>query len=418
MRRLLARELIRAGLHTYVLSALTLAANLVSGVVTARALAPTGRGEAVAIATLAQTLGFAFALGCAHAISYAYAREPSSGGRLLTAWTVFLVPFGALAVLVGEVALPALFHAQSAGATALARVYLLTIALVLWSELVNGLLLGAGEYLFVNVVRFAQPAVVAVVQVVLWRVGALTVETSLISAAGSSAIVQTIAMRRVLRATGGFARLDRPLARETLWYGFRGQGVLLAGALNQRLDLVIMPAFLGAASVGLYSIAANVSLIVSTLANSFALLVLPAAVRGGERGPATVVRSLQGVLLVAVVSAGVLVVLARPALSLVYGSAFANAASALRILLPGTALLAGASVLISGLYAANRPGLATITQLTGLVVTVVGLLVFLPSHGILAAAIVSTAAYATVFVCALLTYRRTVALPWRRLMKG
>ena len=39
----------------------------------------------------------------------------------------------------------------------------------------------------------------------------------------------------------------------------------------------MLPAFVAAASVGLYSVATNVSLIIFQLANTFAALVLPAA---------------------------------------------------------------------------------------------------------------------------------------------
>jgi hypothetical protein len=55
-------------------------------------------------------------------------------------------------------------------------------------------------------------------------------------------------------------------------------------------------------------------------------------------------------------------------------------------------------------------------QAAGLVVTVVGLLVFLPSGGITAAAIVSTVAYGTVFVSALVAYQRATGLAWRRFL--
>jgi len=417
LRRLRERELLRAGVHTYALSALTLAANLLSGITIARALGPDGRGQAVAVAAFAQTIGFAFSVGCAHAVSYRCARDPSSGGRLLTAWVLFLLPAGVIGVAVGELVVPVLFHAQSATVTGLARVYLLTVFVVLWGELMNGILLGSGHYAFVNVARFAQPAIFAVTLAVLWWAGALTVAAALAVAAGSSLLVQVVALRKALRITGGFGALDRRLARETLWYGFRGQGVVLAGALNQRLDVFIMPAFVAASSIGIYSIAGNVSLIVSTLAASFAALVLPAAIEGGRHRPKTIVHALHGVLAAAVVCAAVLFVFARPALRLVYGDAFVQAATTLRILLPGTVLLAASAVLIAGLYAANRPSVATGVQVSGLVVTVVGLLVFLPGHGIVAAALVSTAAYATVFTAALVAYRHCAALGWLEFLR-
>jgi O-antigen/teichoic acid export membrane protein len=412
IRSLLSRDFVRAGIHTYAFAGLTLVANLVSGVVTARALAPAGRGEAVAIALLAQNLGFLFAFGCVHAVSFRYAREPSVAARLATTWTLLLIPLSLAAVAVGELALPALFADQRSEAVDMARVYLPTVALVLWLELTNGLLLGARDYRVVNVLRFAQPALFALALVVLWALGDLTVAGALASSAATSLLVQLVAMSRALRNSGGFGRPDLRIGMETLWYGFRGHGALLANALNQRLDLLIMPAFVAASGLGLYSIAANVSLIVSTLANSLSTIVLPAAAHDPERGPRTVVGSLQAALAIAALVAAVLIVLARPALELVYGGSFGDAAPALRVLLPGTVLLAGALILVAGLYAANRPTIATGVQVGGLVITVVGLLVFLPHGGIMTAAIVSTASYAVVFVCALVAYKRVAAVGW------
>lgn len=413
IRSFLARDFVRAGVHTYAFSGLTLVANLVSGIVTARALAPSGRGQAIAIAMLAQNLGFLFAFGCIHAVSYRVARQPHVAARIATTWGLLLVPLSLIGIAVGELALPTLFGSQSQSAVDMARVYLPTIFLVLWLELTNGLLLGARDYRFANVVRFAQPALFALVQLVLWRTGDLTVGTSLASAAATTFAVQCVATARALRLSGGLGPFDLRLGLETLWYGVRGHGALLANALNQRLDLLIMPAFIAATGIGLYSIAANVSLIVSTLANSLATIVLPAAAHDRARGPRTVVGSLQATIGLAALLALALIGLARPALELVYGTEFGPAAPALRVLLPGTVLLAGALILVAGLYAANRPTIATGVQLAGLGVTIVGLLVFLPGGSIMTAAIVSTASYAVVFVAALIAYRRVEALPWR-----
>lgn len=414
LRALLSGDFFRAGVYTYAFSALTLAANLLSGIVTARGLAPAGRGEAVAIALLAQNLGFLFAMGCIHAISYRYAREPRVAARLTTTWTLMLVPLSLVAIGVGQLALPVLFDSQSDEAIDLARVYLLSVTLVLWSELTNGLLLGARDYLWANAVRFAQPALAAVGLFALWRLGELTVGSALATSAVTTLAVQVVAMGRALRNSGGWGRPDLRLGLETLWYGIRGHGALLANAMNQRLDLLIMPAFIAATGLGLYSIAANVSLIVSTLANALATIVLPAAAAHEvERGRRTVIGSLQAAMVVAALVAAVLAVLARPALELVYGSEFGDAAPSLRVLLPGTVLLAGALILVAGLYAANRPTIATGVQVAGLVVTVVGLLVFLPGGDIMTAAIVSSVSYAVVFVAALVAYRRVTGVPWR-----
>ena len=413
LRGLFARDFVRAAAFSYILAGLTLCANLAAGIANARALAPSGRGEAIAIAMVAQNIGLFFALGCAQAVAYRYAREPTAGARLATTWALLLIPLSAVAIGVGQLLLPTLFASQTSDAIDLGRVYLFVIVLVLWSELTNGLLLGKGDYLAANVFRFAQPALAATSQVVLWRLGELTVETSLATAAASTLLVQAVAISRASRQAGGFGRFDPQLGAATLWYGFRGHGSVLGNALNQRLDLLILPAFVAAAGVGLYSIAANVSLIVSTLANSLAGIVLPAAARRGTAGPRTVVASFQVALAVAVVFAGAIFAVARPALGLVYGGDFEAAAPSLRVLLPGTVMLAGASILAAGLYAANRPGTATAGQLAGLAVTLGGLLLVLPEGGILGAAWVSTGSYTLVFVTLLVAYKRAVGISWR-----
>ena len=46
-------------------------------------------------------------------------------------------------------------------------------------------------------------------------------------------------------------------------------------------------------------------------------------------------------------------------------------------------------------------------------VTIVGLVVFLSTGGITAAALVSTASYSTVFVAMLIAYQRVSDTPWR-----
>jgi len=414
VRSLLSRELVRTGIHTYAFSALTLCANLASGVAIARGLGPGGRGQVTAISFLVQNLGFLFALSCIQAVSYRYAREPEVARRLTTTWALLMIPLSLVAFGVGQLALPALFSSQSHHAIDLARVYLFTVVLVLWSELTIGLLLGARDYRFANAARFAQPALFSLAVIVLWRTGSLTVGLALVSAAATSLVVQSAAMARALRNSGGFGRVDLRLGLETLWYGLRGHGAFLSNALNERLDLLIMPAFIAAAGLGLYSVAANVSLIVATLASNLAGIVLPAAAHDPERAPGKVIGALHAALGVGAAFAVVLMVLARPALKLVYGGSFEAAAPALRVLLPGTMLLAGALILVAGLYAANRPSIATAVQSAGLVVTVVGLLVFLPGGSIMTAAIVSTASYSVVFVAALFAYKRVVDVPWRR----
>lgn len=406
------RSFARDGVATILVTAATMGLGLLTGVLVARTLGPDGRGALTAVLTTAQLLGWLFGMGCGKAVTYALSRDPSAGGRLLTTWTLMLLPVATAAVLAGHLLLPTLLAAQPPETLELARLYLPMIALALLSELAMGLVLGDQDFRSFNALNFFQPAGVAVSYAVLWAVGLFTVETAVIAQAAMSTLVLVAALLLLLRRHG-IGRLDLSLGRSTAWYAMRTHGDVVGGVITQRLDLLIIPAFLPAAQVGLYALATSLSWLIVNLSSALATVVMPAATRRGRSGRDLVLNSLQATFAVGGVLGGGLFLFADIAIGLVYGPSFADSALPLRLLLPGAVLYAAASILLNGLYAENRPFTATLANLLGMVVTVGGLLLFLRSGGILAAAVVSTIAYALVFVAAAALYRRATGLPWR-----
>ncbi len=415
LRRFLSRDLVRAGIVTYLFSALTLVANLVSGIVSARALGPDGRGVTVALTTVSQLAGFLFAFGVAQSLSYFIARRPEDGPSLLSTWLLLLVPLAAVAIAISELLLPTIFSTDGEQAIEVGRWFLFSIVLVIGLELNYGLLLGAQDFFVYNLLRLIQPTLMAVSFLVLWALDALTVESALIAPTAATGLVLAVGMARSVQQIGVGPPALR-LGLSTLWFGVRGQGATVATHVTARLDVAMLPAFVVPASVGLYSVATNVSLIVYQLSNTFAALVLPAAARDDRRGAIKVVGSFWAALAIAAVGAIGLALFARPLIGFVYGDEFLGAVKSLRLLLPGAVAFAGASILTAGIYAAGRPFTATLAQLLGMVVTVIGLVVFLPSGGVTAAALVSTASYTTVFVATLIAYKAVSGIPWGGLL--
>lgn len=398
---------------TFGFSGLILLTNLVTGVLIARDLGPSGRGELAAITNTAAWIGVLFVLGCREAVSYHQARHPEDAGRVLSTWLVLLLPSAGLAILAGELALPALFSAQTENAIHLASLYLVvSIPTFLLTERLWGALLGDHDFVFWNITRLMQPGLVALAYVVLWRLGELSVRSALVVVLLAGLTSAALAGVRVLRKHG-LARPSLELGRKTLSYGLRGQFGESVTLMNARLDLLIIPAFFSAASVGYYSIATNISWIIVALANPLFSVVLPIAARQGSKGPETVIKTMRATLAIGTLFALVIGLVADVAISAVYGPDFGPSVLPLRLLLPGSVLYGGAVVLASGLYAAGRPFTASIPQVVGLVVTAVGLLVFLRSGGIEAAAIVSTVSYTVVFLLVLVLYGHTTGVGWR-----
>ena len=392
---------------------LALVVNLITGVLVARLLGTAGRGEIAAILTVTQMLGWLFSLGAAQAAAYHVARNPRDGGRLISTWLILLVPTSlVVGVGFGELVLPILFDAQSDEALRYAQLYIFSIVAYVVLDFMYGVLSGDHDFIALNILKFAIPGSIAVFYIVLWQLGEFTVETALISNVVATVAVTIATTVRAIHRSGLHAP-SLPLGRATISYALRAHLGNIGGFMTARLDLMIIPAFLTASAVGLYSVATNVAAIIPTITGTFALMVLPAAARAGKSSVRTVIKSLHLTLAISLAVALVIGVLANVLITLVYGDAFADSATALRILLPGVVIDAATAVMISGLLADGFPTRAGAAAAVGLIVTVVGLVLVLPDGGIEGAAVVSTLSYTAAFIAVVAIYKWSLKLAWR-----
>ena len=122
----------------------------------------------------------------------------------------------------------------------------------------------------------------------LLALGGFTVASALVVAGG--ALGSTVAAAGLCLVRHGISSPSRALMRKTVSYGVQAHGGDLAGFVSARLDLLIIPAFLPAASVGYYSVATNVASIIGTLTGSIAVIALPVAARDLHTSSRTVLR--------------------------------------------------------------------------------------------------------------------------------
>lgn len=392
-----------------------LVANTLTGIFTARLLGADGRGVLAAVVVLPQVLALLFGLGCSRAVAFHRTRQPDDGGRLIATWLLILLGSFAMAYALAFVLLPVMLAAQPDATVTYARLFLLTIVGALILELTQGALLGQQRFQLFNGLLLTQPLLLVLAYVVLWQADAFSVPTVLIVNAALGTAVPLLALSVVIRHDG-LALPSRRLARSTLAYGLKAHGTTLAALINVRLDLLIIPAFLAASSVGLYAVAVSIASSLALLAGSLAVFVLPVAARQHARSRQIIVGTLWLTIIVSAVGALVLAVLADVAIALVYGDEFAGAAMPLRILLIGLVPGIATGVLVGGLDAIERPLAGSFAVACGAGVTVAGLLLFLRDGGIEAAAAVSSAQAWVAFVVALMLYRRAAGLRWRGLV--
>ncbi len=227
----------------------------------------------------------------------------------------------------------------------------------------------------------------------------------------SVVLANALAWRRIGARAGEPAPL-RPL----LGFGLRSLPGTLSNLATNRLDQVLIAPMLGTRALGLYAVAVGVTFVPVQVGAGLAFAtfrrVRPHDPAGRAAPAATAVR--RAWLLVGAACA-VTALGAVLGLELVYGDAFRAALTPTLLLLPAALFLGVHLVLTQVANALGCPEHASAGQVLGVVVTVAGLVLALPQHGLAGAAVVASAAsLVRVLVTAALLRRRGVrgTLPW------
>jgi O-antigen/teichoic acid export membrane protein len=172
--------------------------------------------------------------------------------------------------------------------------------------------------------------------------------------------------------------------------------------LNYRLDLFILGALAGYASVGRYTLAVSLGQLIWLLSSSAATVLLPkiAASEGSTDTIQNTNRLNRLIFAASLISALGLGIVASLAIPLLYGEAFRPSFPALLLILPGIVAFSTVNILAAYLAGIGQPRLNLFVALVALFVTVSLDLYLIPKIDILGASLASTASYT---VSALLT---------------
>lgn len=213
------------------------------------------------------------------------------------------------------------------------------------------------------------------------------VAAALVSA--SVLLANALAWRRL----GSRSSAPAPLG-PLLGYGLKSLPGSLSNLANNRLDQLLIAPMLGTRALGLYAVAVGINFIPvqvgAGLAYSSFRQVGPRDPAGPAGPAAGLLRRAWIFVTLAAVATAVATVLG---LDLLYGQSFGAALAPTLLLLPGSVFLGLHLVATQVANALGHPEHGSWGQATGVVVTVLGLLIVLPGLGIAGAAAVSTVAY-------------------------
>lgn len=381
------------------------AARLLISILIAQLLGPAGRGAVALISVIDAMSTALFTAGLPIAAGFHAKLKLDSDSALINAAFrsgVLLLP---LTVLVGAAIGVFALSALEPGAR------WLTVMLIAWTGVVNlpGMtaanILQAHRKLRKLAIYRVMFNLVTLMAVVVFAVtGELTVAWVAVAfaiariATGLYGLVST-----AWPSPGPSARLG-PLFR----YGLKAVPGSIGTLLNNRLDQLVIAPMVSLSDLGLYAVAAGTSFPPTALAMSMASGSFATVSHDGHLGrEGSAATAIRHGLLVSAIAAAALALVAPLLVPFVYGSAFSGAVVPTVILLGGSVAWGGQLVASQCANALGYPSYASISEVAGLCVTVGGLALFVPEYGIVAAAIVSSAAYVTRLLVTLALLRRS-----------
>lgn len=370
---------------------------VITGVLLARVLGPSARGELAAVILWPTVIVAAGSTGVTEAVTYFAARRVVPLPTLAATAVRLALLLGLALAIVGVVVVTFALGGQRPSVRSDGYLYLLNVPPALFALGVMYLLNGVQRFAWFNVLRVVVFVGTTVGIVALAAAGALTVASATIAYLGATvvtAMAAAVALRRVVGRLGSFSR---SVARSVLAFGIKGQLSTVSNVLNERVDQLVISVALAPAKLGLYVVAATLVSPAWLVGQSVALTALP-VVAGYEPGKeqARSARRYVGLAVAGTTLIALPIAVAAPTLiELFFGPGFAAAGDSARVLALASIALGAGRVLGAVLKAVGRPLDAGTAETVGLVVTGVGLAVLLPASGILGAAITSALAYSS-----------------------
>jgi O-antigen/teichoic acid export membrane protein len=365
-----------------------------SGVIVARALGPTMRGNYAAITAWFGISCMVGQMGLPAALCFFVAKDPHRARDYVATSRAMMLATGMLTLIAGLL----LARVLSRGNTEVAEGYRIAFStsVVTYVGIAYTYSLQPRHLLQWNIVRSMQPILSLLALCILWFLRLITLNTALFVLA----IALTVQLgwgywycRRNALAPG---RRRISLLRPLGMYGIAQIAALTPATLNAQLDQLVLSQTVAPADLGRYAIAVSLTSIPIPLVAAIGNVAFPRL--AAQHGVTDATRRMQRHAILA--SAGIAVVTLAPLALIAYwlipflfGPDYRGAVPILWILTPGAVFLACGQVVGDLLRGRNHPAVVAWAQGLAVVFTVVLLIALLPVVGVYGAAIASTVAY-------------------------
>ena len=368
----------------------------VSGILVARWLGPTGRGQLAAAMLWPGVIGVVITLGLQHAFAYAVGVGWATPERLQRLGFKFTLFVAVPVMVIYWLASPWILGKQFPNEKWVPGIFSISIPLAVYAGFLFPIYQGSGEFTLWNIARVFRGAAWTFSLIGLALVARLTV-LNLLLVQIFTLVVLCFFLYTKLKTLDGKNRGDGAApARLIFKYGFAIYLSGLAYTINQQLDQLLLSIWVPPSDLGQYAAAATMSGVILVIPSAVGSISFSKIARAGDQ-PAEQRRHVRFTLLwstLFLLPAGLsLMVLAPWVTRNFYGPAYVQTAQLLRILAPAAISLGIGMILADVLRGLGKPMYGTYGVVAGAVITVIGLSFLLKQFGTLGAAWVSFTAY-------------------------
>jgi O-antigen/teichoic acid export membrane protein len=323
------------------------AGGLLSSVLTARWLSPSGRGQYFLVVTLAQMLAQFGNLGLQSSNTYLVARDRSLLAPLLVNSFWISVVVGGL----GSAAVIMLGFGATGGYIWFAAVL---APATLFYMLGTNLLVGLKRIGAFNMFQLASNYGVLLCLACAAAFGAGP--SGFVAASAGGWVVVALVLAVILgRGTTRRLSFDSAVFSDGFRFALKAYVATACGFLVVRSNVFLLSALQGAEQVGYYSVASQIADVMGILPQSMALVLFPTLIMAKEGQFTATLRSMAVVGLLLAAGCGMVALLADPFVRTVFGEKFLQTVPLLRWMLPGVFFLGLTSVLSQYLAASGFP---------------------------------------------------------------
>jgi O-antigen/teichoic acid export membrane protein len=386
--------------------------NAATGIITARALLPAGRGELAAMILWPVFLASATTVGVPSALTFQLRRHPEKRSELMGAGFLLAMLTSTFAMLLGFLFIGHWLAQYPERTILFAQVFLLSTPLTSVLLVGRAGLESRGDFGASNKLLVCCPTLTLVALLALLASHSLTPYSAGVAYVPAGVVPIAWMGKFLWSEFRPSLRQFRDSATLLFLYGIRSYGIDLCGTMAVYVDQALVVRSLEPKLMGIYVVALSLSRMLNAFHTSVIMVLFPKAVSQSS----AVVREMtsramrMSTLLTAFAGLGIIVV-GPQILALLYGPEYREANSVLRILVVEVVLSGATLVLSQAFMAIGRPGVITALQLMGLLLTVPLMTLLVPRYGIVGAGTALLLSTTSRFIFVLLSFPIFLKMP-------